>query len=93
MISLKNIIVNSNHFIKSFKLLTDVGCLKQIDDFNFENIDYILKIGDVYDGEIVFKRNNQLYLSLGYDKNVNCNIFIPVFSNSGEILIEIHNSN
>lgn len=88
MISLKKLIDNSNQGIQSFRLVKDTFCFRQINDFLFEKIDTILKKGYVYDGELVYKRNNQYYLSIGYDKYLCCNAFIPIISEDGEVLIE-----
>lgn len=89
MISIKKLIEDSNQGIQSFILLEDVECYIQIDDFTFEKIDgETLKNGNVYDGEIIYKRNNQYYLDLGIDKKLNQKIFIPIISENSSLTIE-----
>lgn len=89
MISIKKLIEDSNQGIQSFTLLEDVKCCIQIDDFTFEKVEGDpLKKGHVYDGEIVYKRNNQYYLELGIDRKLNQKIFIPIISENSSLTIE-----
>jgi len=89
MISLKKLIESSNIGIQTYILLEDVECYIQLDDFNFEKLDnYSLKKGDVYDGEIIYKRNNQYYLDLGFDHKFRQKLFIPIISENSSLTIE-----
>ena len=89
MISIKKLIEDSNQGIQSFILLEDVECYIQMDDFTFEKVNSeTLKKGDVYDGEIIYKRNNQYYLDLGIDRKYRQKLFIPIISENSTITIE-----
>jgi len=89
MISIKKLIEDSNQGIQSFILLEDVECYIQLDDFTFEKIKGDpLKKGDVYDGEIICKRNNQYYLDLGVDNKLRQKVFIPIISEKSSLIIE-----
>jgi hypothetical protein len=89
MISIKKLIEDSNQGIQSFILLEDVNCYFQLDDFTFEKVDGDpLKKGDVFDGEIVYKRNNQYYLDLGIDSKFRQKVFIPIISENSSLTIE-----
>jgi len=89
MISIKKLIEDSNQGIQSFILLEDVECYIQIDDFTFEKLNgETLKKGHVYDGEIIYKRNNQYYLDLGMDSKFRQKLFIPIISENSTITIE-----
>ena len=60
-----------------------------MDDFTFEKVNSeTLKKGDVYDGEIIYKRNNQYYLDLGIDRKYRQKLFIPIISENSTITIE-----
>jgi hypothetical protein len=85
---IKSLIKNSNQGIQSFRVLQDTFCFRQINDFFLEKTNHVLKKGDVYDGELIYKRNNQYYLFLGYDKNLEYDLFIPIVSEHGEVIIE-----
>ena len=81
MISIKKLIEDSNQGIQSFILLEDVECYIQLDDFTFEKVNgKHLKKGEVYDGEIIYKKNNQYYLDLGIDHKFRQKVFIPIIS-------------
>jgi hypothetical protein len=89
MISIKKLIEDSNQGIQSFILLEDVECYIQLDDFTFEKVNgEPLKKGEVYDGEIIYKRNNQYYLDLGIDNKFRQKVFIPIISEKSSLIIE-----
>jgi len=59
-------------------MLQDTKCKRQIDDRTFvEEIGVIAKKGEVYDGEIVKKRDDNIYLFLGYDDRLGYDLYIP----------------
>lgn len=86
--SLNKIMEESNPSVWSFRILNDSNCYIQVNDFIFEKIDYLVKKDEVYDGEIILKRNNQFYLDLGFDKALLNYIFIPIISENGTLLME-----
>jgi len=88
MISFKKLIENSNHTIYSFRFLSEAFIYQQISDTIFEKTNFTVKEGDVYDGELVYKKNNQIYLYLGFDDKLCQEVFIPIISEQGEIIIE-----
>ena len=88
MISLKKLIEISSHAVHSYKFLEDMFIYQQISDTIFEKTNYSVKKGEVYDGELVYKKNNQIYLYLGFDDKLGQEVFIPIISDQGEIIIE-----
>jgi hypothetical protein len=88
MISFKNLIENSNHALHSYKFLKEVFIYQQISDTIFEKTNFSIKEGEVYDGELVYKKNNQIYLYLGYDEKLSQEVFIPIISEQGDLIIE-----
>lgn len=88
MISLKKIIENSNHCIESYKFIEEMFLYRQISDTIFEKTKYKVYKGDIYDGQLMYKKNNQVYLYLGFDEKLGLEIYIPIFSEKGDIIIE-----
>jgi len=79
MISFDALLENTNPRIRSFRMLRDTICKKQIDDRTFvEEIGVIAKKDEVYDGEMVLKRDNNIYLFLGYDDRLGYDVYIPI---------------
>ena len=70
---------NQNPNIRSFRILQDTKCKRQIDDRTFvEETGIVAKKGEVYDGEIVVKSDKNLYLFLGYDASLGYEVYIPL---------------
>ena len=70
---------NQNPNIRSFRMLQDTKCKRQIDDRTFvEETGIVAKKGEVYDGEMVKKLDDQLYLFLGYDASLGYDLYIPL---------------
>lgn len=85
MISFDSLMQNTN--IRSFRILQDTKCKRQIDDRTFiDEIGVIVKKDEVYDGEIVKKGDGQIYLFLGYDNRIGYDVYIPVCWNSNRIV-------
>jgi hypothetical protein len=79
MISFDALLENTNPMIRSFRMLRDTICKKQIDDRTFvEEIGVIAKKDEVYDGEMVLKRDDNIYLFLGYDDRIGYDVYIPI---------------
>jgi hypothetical protein len=79
MISFDSLIQHTNPHVRSFRILQDTICKRQIDDRTFvEEVGVIAKKGEVYDGEMVLKRDDKLYLFLGYDDRLGYDVYIPV---------------
>lgn len=87
MITLNKLIENSRNEICSYKFLEDIFIYQQISDTIFEKTNYSVKKGEVYDGELVYKKNNQIYLYLGFDDELGQDVYIPIISEHGEIII------
>jgi len=82
MISFDALLKNNKPSLRSFRILQDTKCKKQIDDRTFEETGDWVRTGELYDGEIVVKRDNQLYLFLGYDTSLGYEVYIPISWNS-----------
>ena len=83
MISFESLLENTNHRIRSFRILQDTKCKKQIDDRIFvEETRDIVRTGEVYDGEIVVKSDGNMYIFLGYDARLGYEVYIPIYWNS-----------
>jgi hypothetical protein len=79
MISFNSLLENTNPRVRSFRMLQDTKCKRQIDDQTFvEEIGVIAKKGEVYDGEMMLKRDNNIYLFLGYDDRLGYDLYIPL---------------
>lgn len=78
MLTLHNLIQNSDESILSYQLAKDTNFYKQISDVELEKTHFLAKKEDVYDGKIILKRNNKFYIDVGWDPLSNCNLFIPV---------------
>lgn len=62
----------------TFIVLKKTQFVKQINGNGFEKIDKFAALGDVYDGILVKKKDNKLYIDLGFNKILGFNVFIPV---------------
>ena len=79
MISFDSLLENTNNRIRSFRILQDTICKREIDDRTFvEEIGVIAKKDEVYDGEMVLKSDDNLYLFLGYDAYLGYDLYIPL---------------
>jgi len=85
MISFDSLIKNSNPRVRSFRILYDTKCKRQIDDRTFEETGVIVRKDEVYDGKMVLKRDDQLYLFLGYDISLGYEVYIPVHWNNNRV--------
>jgi hypothetical protein len=81
MLKLIDLMENSDSTIISFKILVDTVFLKQLSDKEFEQTNYKAKKGEVYDGKVVLKRNNNYYIDVGWDGILFCDLFIPIETN------------
>ena len=87
MISFDSLLQNTNNRIRSFRMLQDTKCKRQIDDRTFiDEIGVIAKKDAVYDGEIIRKRDDNVYLFLGYDDRLGYDLYIPLSWNKGRIV-------
>ena len=83
MISFDTLLEHTNPCIHSFRILQDTKCKRQIDDLVLgtrfvEETGIVAKKGEVYDGEIVVKSDQNLYLFLGYDASLGYEVYIPL---------------
>ena len=85
MISFDSLLQNTNNCVRSFRMLQDTKCKRQINDLRFEEIGVIAKKDEVYDGEIVLKRDENLYLFLGYDASLGYDLYIPLSWDKGRV--------
>ena len=65
---------------------TDCVCLKKNSDV-LEPINKYVKFGDIYDGNLCFKKN-KYYIDLGYNSKLCCHIFIPVIIKNNSCNVE-----
>jgi hypothetical protein len=72
---------NSNFNIKSFIILKDTKCCKQLNDFTFEETNDLVYQNNIFDAELIF-RDNIPYLTLGYDDILDYNVFVPVIKDN-----------
>ena len=87
MISFDSLLENTNPRVRSFRMLQDTKCKRQIDDRTFvEEIGVIAKKDEVYDGEMLLKRDDNIYLFLGYDARLGYEVYIPLVWNSNRII-------
>jgi hypothetical protein len=86
MISFDALIQNTNPRIRSFRILQDTKCKRQIDDRTFEETRDMVRIGEVYDGEIVLKLDGNIYIFLGYDDRLGYEVYIPLIWDSNRII-------
>jgi hypothetical protein len=77
-VSFENLLVNSKANIDSFVILEKTKCMKQISDIVFECTDDFVDKNEVYDGEIICKRNNNFYLFIGYDDLLEYEMYVPI---------------
>ena len=92
MISWKSLMEKSNSSIKSYQVMEEMFIYQQISDTIFEKTNYTVKEGEVFDGEIVYKKNNQIYLNIGYDEKLGIEVFLQIISENGEFIIRPTNS-
>ena len=78
MISFDSLLENTNNRIRSFRILQDTICKREIDDRTFIDVGVIAKKDEVYDGEMVLKSDDNLYLFLGYDAYLGYDLYIPL---------------
>ena len=78
MISFDALLENSNPRIRSFRILQDTICKKQINDHFLEETRDMVRTGEIYDGEIVLKSDKHIYLFLGYDVRLGYEVYIPL---------------
>jgi len=86
--------INTN--IETFIIMKKTQCVRQISDtvfmpFQIEetrkgDFDYVKEF-EIYEGELVCKRNNQYYISLGYDSFLENDVYIPVIFRNDELNI------
>ena len=86
MISFDALLENTNPWIRSFRMLQNTKCKKQIDDRTFIEVGVIAFTDDVYDGEIVKKQDDNIYLFLGYDSILQYDLYIPLYLDKGRIV-------
>jgi hypothetical protein len=60
-------------------------CLRQISDTLFEETSDFVNELEVYEGELVYKRNNKYYLSLGYDALLEYEVYIPIYYKNNQL--------
>lgn len=87
-----NLINNSNKNINSFIILKKTQCVRQISDTIFDNTRDFVDKDQVYDAELLIKKNKKCYLYLGFDPNLEYEIYIPVeFTSSTELnVMKLH---
>ena len=78
------LINNTNNEISSFKIMLDTTCCKQINDFTFEDTQDLVKKGETFDAQLVFKKGNP-YLCLGFDNLLEYEVFVPIKQNNNQI--------
>ena len=88
-INLEYLIENSNKKVKSYKILKKTECMRQISDKVFEYTNHFVEINQIYDAELVFKRNNNYYLFLNYDDIFDYEVYIPILFESNSLNITI----
>ena len=82
-----NLINNSNQHIHSFIIMKNTRCMRQLSDTIFEETNDFVNEKQVYDGNLVYKKNNKYYLFLGYDDLLEYEIYIPIIYDNSEINI------
>lgn len=85
MISFDSLLENTNNRIRSFRILQDTICKREIDDRTFIDVGVIAKKDEVYDGEMVLKSDDNLYLFLGYDAYLGYDLYIPLSWDKGRV--------
>jgi hypothetical protein len=85
--SYDDLINKSNPNIYTFIVMKKTQCVRQISDTLFEKTkDFVIE-QEVYEGEVICARNNNLYISLGYDSLLEYEVFIPVICDDNQINI------
>ena len=85
MISFDSLIKNSNPCVRSFRILCDTKCKKQIDDRTFEETRDMVRKDEIYDGKMLWKRDENVYLFLGYDISLGYEVYIPLCWNNNRV--------
>jgi len=67
--------------------MKNTKCMRQLSDTIFEETNDFVNEKQVYDGNLVYKKNNKYYLFLGYDDLLEYEIYIPIIYDNGEINI------
>jgi hypothetical protein len=73
--------------IKTFVILIDTPCYKQMNDFTFIETRDLVRKGETYDATLIFKQCNP-YLYLGYDDLLEYDVYLPVKLTNNEINIK-----
>lgn len=79
--TIKNLMENSNENINSFTILQKTECMRQISDKIFESTNDFVYENEIYDGELLCKRDEKIYLFLGYDTKLKYEVYIPILFN------------
>ena len=77
-ISWNNLVLQSNTNIQSFIIMEKTQCMRQINDIEFEYTNVYVDKMSVYDGELILKKNNKVYLFLGFDDKLGYEVYIPI---------------
>jgi len=85
MISLDLLLSKSDLNIHSFRIIRHTKCKRQINDQLFEYTNDQVKKGEVYDGKII-RKEDTIYLFLGYDDSLGYEVYIPVFWDKTRVL-------
>jgi len=82
-----DLINNSDQNVNSFIIMKNTKCMRQVNDTIFEETNDFVNEKQVYDGNLVYKKNNKYYLFLGYDDLLEYEIYIPIIYDNNEINI------
>lgn len=77
-VTIQNLIENSNENIKSYIILQKTECMRQISDKIFASTNVFVYKNEIYDGELLCKMDEKIYLFLGYDKQLEYEVYIPI---------------
>lgn len=80
-VTITNLIENSNENLKSYIILQKTECMRQINDKIFESTNDFVYENEIYDGELLCKRDEKIYLFLGYDTKLKYEVYIPILFN------------
>ena len=76
---------NQNQNINTFIIMKQTRCLQQKSDTIFEETNDVVNELEIYEGEIVCKRNGKYYLSLGYDLLLDYDVYVPVLETKSKL--------
>ena len=76
-----------NKNIDTFIVIEKTRCVRQISDTIFEETNVFVNELEVYEGELVCKRNNKFYIALGYDFLLKYEIYVPVVYDNNKLNI------